>query len=185
MLYMQYRSTPQPIAVMAPINTFAAPKTVFGLPGLYYPFYGHFTWYSAKYSIGEHIPFIRASIYALITQLFSNYILQGLAMQHTRNRPYGLFLSWKHESVVWWSTHMITIHINLIFTQQLAFYSWNALTDPVYSILQAILSTYSLYILAKCFYEHTRLLCTVPHSKHLSPILTLEICSLVDEIWLR
>ena len=41
--YMQYRSTPQPIAVMAPINTFAAPKTVFGLPRLYYPFDGHFT----------------------------------------------------------------------------------------------------------------------------------------------
>ena len=67
MPYMQYGSTPQPIAVMAPINTFAAPKTVFGLLRPYYPFDGHFTWYSAKYSIDKHISFILASIYALIT----------------------------------------------------------------------------------------------------------------------
>ena len=168
MPYMQYGSTPQPIAVMAPMNTFAAPKMVFGLPRLYDPFNGHFTWYSAKYSIDEHISLIQASIYALITQLFSNYILPVLAMQHTRNRPYSLFLSWKHGSAVWWSTHILTIHIHSIFTQLLAFYSWNALTDPVYSILQANLSTYSLYILAIYFYKHTLLLCTVPHSKHLS-----------------
>ena len=40
---IKYGNIPQPIAVMAPINTFAAPKTVFGLAGLYYPFDGHFT----------------------------------------------------------------------------------------------------------------------------------------------
>ena len=152
---IKYGNILQPIAVMAPINTFAAPKTVFGLPRLYYPFDGHFTCYSARCSIDEHISLILASIYALIAQLFINYILPGLAMQHTRNRPYGLFLSWKHGSVVWWSTHIRTIHIHLIFTQQLAFYSWNALTDPVYSILQANLSTYSLYILVTYFHENT------------------------------
>ena len=165
---IKYGNIPQPIAAITPINTFAAPKMVFGLPRLYYSFDGHFTWYSAKYSIDGHISFILAGIYALITRLFSNYILPGLAMQHTKNRPYGLFLSYKHGSVVWWSTHILTIHIHSIFTQQLAFYSWNALTDPVYSILQANLSTYSLYILAIYFYEHTCLLFTVLHSKHLS-----------------
>ena len=40
---IKYGNIPQPIAVMAPINTFAAPKTVFGLLLLYYPFDGHFT----------------------------------------------------------------------------------------------------------------------------------------------
>ena len=98
--YIPYGSTPQPMAVMAPINVFAAPKTVFGLLLLYYPFDGHFTWYSAKYSIDEHISFILASIYASITGLFCKYILSGLAIQHTRNRPYSLFLSWKHGSLV-------------------------------------------------------------------------------------
>ena len=43
MPFIQYGSTPQSVAVMAPINTFAAPKTVFGLLLLYYPFDGHFT----------------------------------------------------------------------------------------------------------------------------------------------
>ena len=98
---IKYGNIPQPIAVMAPINTFAASKTVFGLPRLYYLFYAHFTSYSAKYSIDEHISFILVSIYALFTRLFSNYILPGLAMQHTGNRPYGLFLLCKHGSVVW------------------------------------------------------------------------------------
>ena len=51
---IKYGNLLQPIAVMAPINTFAAPKMEFGLPRPYYPFDGSFAWYSAKYSIDEH-----------------------------------------------------------------------------------------------------------------------------------
>ena len=87
---MQYGITPQPIAVMAPINTFAAPKTVFGLPRPYYPFDGSFAWYSARYTIYGHISSILACIYASITQLFGNYILPGLALAAYRKQAIQL-----------------------------------------------------------------------------------------------
>ena len=109
MPYMQYGSTPQPIAVMAPINTFAAPKTVFGLPRLYYPFDGHFTWYSATYSIDEHISSILACLYASITQLFGNYILPGSAIAAYRKQAIQLIhplIAWNSSAV----THSYTYY---------------------------------------------------------------------------
>ena len=75
---------------MAPINTFAAPKTEFGLPRLYYPFDSCFAKYSDRCTIYGHISSIIACIYASITQLFGNYILPGSAIAAYRKQAIQL-----------------------------------------------------------------------------------------------
>ena len=113
MTCIKYGNIPHPIAAITPINTFAAPKMKSRLPRPYYPFDSSSAYYSARYTIYRYISSIPASIYASITQLFSNYILPGSAIAAYRKQAIQLIhplRAWNSSAV----THSYTYYSYLL-----------------------------------------------------------------------